>query len=127
MAPMNIIQNEGFDFGFNPSACESCPGYCCRGESGNIWVNHDDILRICRSLQTNPIDFISQYLNRINNRLSIKERVGEQGVECVFFDSLQRCCSIYTARPLQCRTFPFWEYFKSHKDKLIKECPGIKL
>jgi len=123
---MNIIQKEGFDFGFDPSACESCPGYCCRGESGNIWVNHEDILRMCRLLQTNPIDFIPHYLNRINNRLSIKERVGEYSMECVFFDHHQKCCSIYAARPRQCRTFPFWEHFKRHKKELIKECPGIR-
>jgi len=127
MPSREIIQKEGFDFGFDPSACESCPGYCCHGESGNIWVNHEDILRMCRLLQTNPIDFIPQYFNRINNRLSIKERVGEYGLECVFFDSPQRCCSIYTVRPHQCRTFPFWEHFKRHKDELIRECPGIKL
>ena len=127
MPPMDIIQKEGFDFGFDPNACEICPGHCCRGEPGNIWITTGDILRMSRFLQTNPIDFIPHYLNRINNRLSIKERVGKQGVECIFFDSFQRCCSIYPARPLQCRTFPFWEYFKKHMDILLKECPGIKL
>jgi Fe-S-cluster containining protein len=111
---MNIMQKEGFDFGFDPNACESCPGYCCRGQSGNIWVNYEDILSMCRFLQTTPIDFI-------------KERVGEHDLECVFFDSLQKCCSIYTVRPRQCRTFPFWEHFKRNKDELIKECPGVKL
>jgi Fe-S-cluster containining protein len=123
---MDIIHKEGFDFGFDQRACESCPGFCCCGQSGNVWVKHNDILRMSQFLQTNPIDFISRYLKRINNRLSIEERVGEHGLECVFFDNLQRRCSIYTVRPLQCRTFPFWEYFKKHKDELIKECPGIK-
>jgi Predicted Fe-S-cluster oxidoreductase len=123
---MDIMRKKGFDFGFDPSACESCPGYCCCGASGTIWVNQDDILKICRFLQTSPIDFIPQYLNRINNRLSIKERIGEYGPECVFFDSHQRCCSIYPARPRQCRTFPFWEYFKRNKDELVKECHGVK-
>ncbi|WAC06534.1 MAG: YkgJ family cysteine cluster protein [Thermodesulfobacteriota bacterium] len=123
---MHIIRKDGFDFGFDPNACKSCPGNCCRGESGNIWVNHEDILSMCRFLQTNPIDFTPLYLNRINNRLSIKERVGEHGMECVFFDHRQKCCSIYPVRPHQCRTFPFWEYFKKYKDELVNECPGIR-
>ena len=124
---MGIIRKEGFNFGFEPSTCESCPGYCCHGASGNIWVNHEDILKMCRFLQTNPIDFILQYLNRINNRFSIKERgVGMHDLEYFFFDHRQKCCSIYKARPRQYRTFPFWEYFKRHKDNLIKECPGIR-
>jgi hypothetical protein len=47
-------------------------------------------------------------------------------LECVFFDHRQKCCSIYTVRPRQCHTFPFWEHFKRNKDELIKECPGVK-
>jgi uncharacterized protein len=124
---MDIIQKEGFDFGFDPDACKGCPSHCCRGESGTVWVNQNDIAKICRFLQTIPIDFIPTYLNRVDNRFSIKERAVEQGLECVFFDSPKKCCSIYPARPRQCRTFPFWEHFKKHLDILVKECPGIKL
>jgi Fe-S-cluster containining protein len=124
---MTIARKEGFDFGFDPEACKNCSGNCCRGETGNIWVTQDEIEAMCHFLQTNQIDFISIYLNRVDNRFSIKERMGERGLECVFFDSLKKCCSIYPARPRQCSTFPFWEYFKKHVDDLIKECPGIRM
>jgi Fe-S-cluster containining protein len=122
---MSIIRMDGFDFSFDPSACEECPGYCCCGESGKIWVSQQEILQICSLLQMNPIDFTLGYLNRIGNRFSIKERPAERGFECVFFQSSQNRCSIYAARPFQCRQYPFWEHFKKHKEQVIKECPGI--
>ncbi|MFH1674395.1 MAG: YkgJ family cysteine cluster protein [Pseudomonadota bacterium] len=122
---MGIIQRDGFDFSFDPSGCEGCPGYCCCGESGNVWVSQNEILQICSFLQTNIVDYIRTYLNRIGNRFSIKERFTEQGFECVFFECSKKQCSIYPVRPLQCRQYPFWEHFKEHKDQVIKECPGI--
>jgi len=124
---MDIIQRNGFDFSFDPSACKGCSGHCCRGESGNIWVTHKEILQICSFLQTNTVDFIWTYLNRIGNRFSIKEEFTEHGFECVFFEGLKNQCSIYAVRPFQCRQYPFWEYFKKHKKQVIKECPGIIL
>lgn len=133
---MSIIQKTGFDFSFDSCECEGCPGYCCCGKSGNIWVSQNEILQISSFLQINIIDYIGTYLNRIGNRFSIKERLAEQGLECVFFEpQKQACCgklqhskkqcSIYPVRPFQCRQYPFWEHFKEHKDQVIKECPGI--
>jgi len=122
---MGIIQRNDFDFSFDPSACKGCTSLCCRGEHGYIWVTHKEILQICSFLKTNTVDFIRTYLNRIGNRLSIKEHFTEQGFECVFFDDLKNQCSIYAVRPFQCRQYPFWEYFKKHKEQVIKECPGI--
>jgi uncharacterized protein len=29
--------------------------------------------------------------------------------DCVFFDNQRRGCKIYSARPRQCRTWPFWD------------------
>ena len=124
---MAIIRREGFDFGFDPGACEACPGFCCCGERGTVWVSQPEINRLCRFLQVNPVDFIQHYLTRIDNRFSIKEKVGEEGCACLFFDTTKRRCSVYAVRPLQCREFPFWEHFRENKEEVIKECPGIRL
>ena len=123
---MGIIRREGYDFCFDPDACKDCFGYCCRGESGNIWVNQQEILQISSFLKINSIDFILKYLNRIGNRFSIKERVVENCFECIFFQGPQKRCSIYTIRPYQCRCYPFWDYFKSRTNQLLKECPGVR-
>jgi uncharacterized protein len=123
---MDIVQKDGFDFGFDPGACDRCPGYCCRGEAGHVWVSQKELLEMCRFLNTNPIAFIQGYLTRVDNRFSLKERAAEDGLECCFFDRSKKRCAIYEARPSQCRRYPFWEHFRKHQDLVVKECPGIR-
>lgn len=123
---MANIKKDGFDFTFDPSACEACSGHCCCGAPGYIWVNQNEIQQMCNVLKMNSIDFIHAYLNRINNRFSLKERYSEHGLECVFFDARHSNCSIYEVRPIQCRTFPFWEHVKADRAYLMKECPGVE-
>ena len=120
-----ILRKAGFDFGFDPDACKDCPGYCCRGESGRIWLNQGEIFQISNFLKVNVADFIGDYLRQKDNRLSIRERFTGNDFECIFFERSRHQCSIYAVRPMQCRRFPFWDYFRNHKDQVIKECPGI--
>ena len=62
---------------------------------------------------------------KVGYRFSIKEIAYDEGHACVFFDFEKKGCKIYEARPTQCRTFPFWEYFKNNQEELEAECPGI--
>ena len=63
----------------------------------------------------------------VNNKYSIKEKLlSKNNYACAFFDVDKKQCSIYEARPSQCRSFPFWEYFKHNVDELKQECPAIK-
>lgn len=124
---MQYISRQGFPYSFDPDACETCEGKCCRGESGFIWVDSHELHAIALLLGMNDIDFMQKYIHRIGNRLSLNERtVGRQTV-CVFFDMEERKCTIYSARPNQCRRFPFWEYYRERGEELMKECPGIRI
>ena len=59
-------------------------------------------------------------------KYSIKERqISKDSYACVFFDLNKKQCSIYDVRPTQCRTFPFWEYFKNNIEEVKEECPAI--
>ncbi|HBI16501.1 MAG TPA: zinc/iron-chelating domain-containing protein [Desulfobulbaceae bacterium] len=124
---MNLLHKEGFTYFFDPAACATCGGRCCRGESGYIWVNRGEIDRIAAYLLMNPIDFIASSVRQVDNRLSLRERrAGEEAV-CLFFD-LRACkCRIYPVRPAQCREFPFWEHFRNNMEALVRECPGVRL
>jgi len=124
---MGSIQQEGFDFWFNPAACRDCPGYCCCGESGKVWVHHVEMNMISAFLQIHLVDFIERYLDRSGNRFSCKERMTEQGLECVFFQGAEKKCSIYSVRPEGCRTYPFWDHFKADASQVVKECPGVQV
>ncbi len=119
------IRREGFEFIFNPSVCKSCPGYCCNGESGNIWINRKDVEAISVYLGIQFKEFIENYLSKNSYRYTIKEIKVNNNYACIFYDEKQSRCSIYPVRPLQCRTFPFWDHFKKHWNELKEECPGV--
>ncbi len=119
---------DGFNYSFNESACASCGGACCIGESGYIWVNNPEIGAIAEFLKIDIDDFAKEYLVRVKNRYSLKEYQDEElGYACIFFNKEKRVCNIYDVRPKQCRTFPFWGVFKDDTGELIKECPGVIL
>jgi Fe-S-cluster containining protein len=123
-----MISKDGFCYTFNESACATCGGACCIGESGYIWVTRKEIEAISKELNLPIEEFSKEYLIYVKNRYSLKEyNVGEFGYACIFFDMDKRLCKIYNSRPKQCRTFPFWEDFKNNTKELIKECPGVIL
>ena len=120
-----IVTKEGFNYGFRPSACRECKAKCCRGESGYIFVNSDEIKNIAEFLKLDIETFKKDYLNKVKYRYSIKELKINGEYECLFYDAKKNGCEIYDVRPKQCRTFPFWDYFKDKVDEVKKECIGI--
>ncbi len=120
-----IVRKKGFSYGFKPSACEECKGKCCRGKSGYIFVNSSEIEKIAEFLKLDIEVFKKDYLNKVKYKYSIKELKIAGEYECLFFDNKTNKCQIYEVRPLQCRTFPFWDYFKYRVDEVKKECIGI--
>ena len=123
----NLIKKDGFEFGFDPNGCNSCKGNCCIGESGYIWINAQEMQALAIHLGL-PIEELKRiYLNKIEYKFSIKEvKLSSNNFACCFFDLEKKQCSVYHVRPTQCRTFPFWDYFKDNKEEVYKECPAVK-
>ncbi len=122
----SIISKEGYNYQFNPSACATCGGACCTGESGYIWVKYPEIENMANFLNLTIEEFAITYLKKIKHRYSlIEKRLDEDNFACIFFNNELKQCSIYSVRPRQCRTFPFWETFKNSKEEVKQECPGI--
>ncbi|MDP3300502.1 MAG: YkgJ family cysteine cluster protein [Sulfuricurvum sp.] len=121
----DLMKQDGFSYAFDSSACASCGGNCCTGESGNIFVSVTEIAAIAKLLEMQEDEFRRTYLRKEVYRYSLKEKVVNGSHDCVFFNRSQNGCTIYQARPLQCRTFPFWDYFRQRVDELKAECPGI--
>ena len=121
----NIIKQDGFNYSFDASACASCPARCCTGESGYIYVSPQEIEHIASFLNLEAEVFMQKYLFKNGYKYSIKERKIGDSYECAFYDRATNGCLIYDVRPTQCRTFPFWDYFKTRVDELKLECPGI--
>lgn len=123
---MELISEEGYKYQFTPTACEACGGHCCTGETGYIWAKYEEIESMASFLNLSIEEFATMYLRKVKHRYSLIEKQLEaNNFACIFFDESKKRCSIYPVRPLQCRTFPFWEQFKNDEDEVRKECPGI--
>lgn len=103
--------------------CTGC-GDCCTGEPGAVWVNDDEIAAIAAFLQIEPAELERLHVRRIGRRRSLVER---SDGDCVFFDPEARRCRVYPARPVQCRTWPFWSdnlHSPAAWEEAEAACPG---
>ena len=101
--------------------CQRCRR-CCRGEPGVVWVNEREMDEIASFLGITRESFARNYIRSINGRLSLIEYGSG---DCVMYDN---GCRIYSVRPCQCRTFPFWTSNLENREgweKLKKTCPGV--
>lgn len=121
----SLMREDGYAYSFNPAACSECPAKCCTGESGYIFVSDGEIKAISEFLGMDEDNFRKTYLFKNGYKWSIKERKMQDSYECAFYDASTNGCSVYDARPLQCRTFPFWPYFKNNIEELKLECLGV--
>ncbi|MEX0818019.1 MAG: YkgJ family cysteine cluster protein, partial [Pirellulaceae bacterium] len=86
--------------------CTQC-GDCCTGAPGYVWVNKAEIEALAAERGEPDVEtFESEYVRKIGIRRSLREFPNG---DCVFFDSEKRKCTVYNARPRQCRTWPFWD------------------
>jgi Fe-S-cluster containining protein len=104
--------------------CTQC-GDCCTGAPGYVWVNNEEIAAIAAVVMPeDPEKFEELYVRRVGVRKSLKEF--PDGA-CVFLDPVKRNCTVYAARPRQCKTWPWWDSnLKSPTTwkQTCEACPG---
>jgi Fe-S-cluster containining protein len=86
--------------------CTGC-GNCCSGPStGYVWIDDSEIQRLADHLEIKDLDlFEKRFVRTVGARRSLVEY---SDGDCIFLDPQTRRCSVYAARPRQCRTWPFW-------------------
>jgi len=82
--------------------CTQC-GDCCTGAEGYVWVNQQEVEELAAARGMTPAVFERRFVKRVGIRRSLKER---KGGDCVLLDADTRKCTVYDARPRQCRTWP---------------------
>jgi Fe-S-cluster containining protein len=86
-------------------SCVRC-SECCRIDPGFVYLRKKDTENLVSALKMKYTDFIESYCRWVPldgfEQLSLKEKTN---YDCIFW---KNGCSVYEARPLQCRTFPFW-------------------
>lgn len=104
-------------------ACTGC-GNCCTG-TGFVWVDEDEVRALAkhqgraegevRLLDTRPVQ----------GKVTLREHANG---DCIYLDGRTRRCTVYEARPRQCRTWPFWKQNLTHEGAWAREadnCPGM--
>ena len=102
--------------------CTRC-GACCTGAPGYVWVDAAEIAALAAFRGESLDQFSRQFVRRVGDRLSLVERPGG---DCIFWDKSVGC-TVYPARPTQCRTWPFWpENIETREDweHVTGVCPG---
>ena len=103
--------------------CTGC-GDCCTGAPGYVWVNQEEISALAAEVGVSVDEFERKYVRRVGIRKSLVEFANG---DCVFFDGATRRCTVYGARPRQCRTWPFWQSnVRTAEDwrQTCQVCPG---
>lgn len=106
--------------------CKNC-GHCCADEPGYVFLSEKDIQVLSDGLNLSKDDFIITYCRTIDfGAMKLVSLIEKDNYDCVFLTD--KGCKVYEYRPIQCRTYPFWQHIledeKSWNDEAL-QCPGM--
>ena len=104
--------------------CQPDCGGCCTNhdEYSYVYLENDDLEKLAAFLNLSPQAFVEGYAEVEEGYTFLKM----DHPDCPFLKDKR--CTVYAARPTQCRTFPFWgENLRSPArwTRLTCFCPGI--
>lgn len=109
---------DGLRFG-----CTRC-GNCCTGQPGTVRVSDAEIGALARHLGLDDAAFRAIYTRELRGgEISLREKSDRA---CVFYG--EGGCGVYSLRPRQCRTWPFWRSVVHSEERWNDEaldCPGM--
>jgi Fe-S-cluster containining protein len=103
--------------------CTKC-GNCCT-RPGPVYFSGPDLGRAAAHLGLSEAAFRRRY--RVTETDGVPAIDPGADSPCVFYDA-EAGCTIYEARPVQCRTWPFWpEVVRRRRswDKAARDCEGM--
>jgi Fe-S-cluster containining protein len=115
-APQRYFFDQGLRF-----ECTQC-GHCCTGDPGIVYVAPAELAPLAAALDLTPDETLQRYLLPWRDGHTVRE---DADGRCLFYD---KGCRVYTARPTQCRTWPFWLSnlrSRTRWEQVAKACPGI--
>jgi Fe-S-cluster containining protein len=90
--------------------CSTCPGYCC--SHARIAVSDYDIKRLAKHFNL-PFEVAKQRFTYRYRTKDVEEQILRHQRDhiyktiCRFFDTDERRCTVYEARPNVCRRYPY--------------------
>ena len=87
-------------------------GQCCvsRGQFGFVYLTLEERQKMAAHLKISTAKFTREYCKKTSGVFHLKDA---DGPECIFLKDKR--CSVYTVRPMQCRTWPFWPEVRGAK------------
>lgn len=106
--------------------CTQC-GNCCSGPGeGYVWITSHEIVALAASIGMS--DRLEEFEHKFTRQVGTQTSLVEYSDgDCIFLDPSTRACTVYQARPVQCRTWPFWKSnVESPKtwSQAARSCPG---
>lgn len=106
--------------------CQRC-SFCCGHSPGFVYLSKTDLLNLCKHFHMDIQTFVEKYCRWADyyygtKVLALKEK---KNYDCILWEN---GCSAYLARPIQCSTYPFWDWIiesSNSWEECAKECPGI--
>ena len=99
-------------------------GHCCKCP-GYVYVEDETIVKMAQLKRKSVDRFRHQYVRKKEGWQVV---AGPNFNTHCFLDHQNRC-SVYSARPKACRTYPNWPEIWQSEDSLLREtliCPGLK-
>ncbi len=88
-----------------PLDCLRCPAFCCK-IAGYVEVSEYDIRRLAKFLGLTKSEFEAKHIVERTRRG--KKHIKAEYETCQFLDSKRRC-TVYEARPTDCRGYYCWD------------------
>ncbi len=89
----------------NPLDCLKCPSLCCK-MAGYVQVSRQDIRRLARALGITVRQFEERHIVEVTRK---HQKLIKSGYDTCQFLAADRTCTVYEARPKNCREYVCWD------------------
>ena len=106
--------------------CQPNCGRCCDEPGGIVYLTKDDAKRLAEHHAIEVKEWLERDCQTTLDGRFILDSDAETDI-CIYLDSDNKC-TVYEARPDQCRAYPWWiENLASKRtwSRTMDECPGI--
>lgn len=106
--------------------CQRC-SFCCGHSPGFVYLSKRDLLALCEFFKMSVREFVEKYCRWADYYYGdeVLALLEKKNYDCILWEN---GCSAYSARPIQCSTYPFWSWMIKDKETwndCAKDCPGM--
>lgn len=107
--------------------CKRC-SFCCGHSPGFVYLSLRDLTELRTFLKMSVTEFVGAYCRWADyyegkQVLALREK---KNYDCILWEN---GCSCYSARPVQCSTYPFWSWMIKDEamwKECAEDCPGMR-